>query len=116
MVAVNGTPVRLAGTLETSLLRLTQEAVANAAKHSGAKRIEVKLDYDEESIRLSVRDDGCGFDPLATTVLAGHFGMSGMRERAEKIAGRLSINSAPGKGTEIEVHVPRLEFPTPVEA
>jgi signal transduction histidine kinase len=63
-----------------------------------------------------VRDDGCGFDPLATTVLAGHFGMSGMRERAEKIAGRLSINSAPGKGTEIEVHVPRLEFPTPVEA
>jgi signal transduction histidine kinase len=39
-----------------------------------------------------------------------------MRERAEKIAGRLSINSAPGKGTEIEVHVPRLEFPTPVEA
>jgi signal transduction histidine kinase len=116
MVAVNGTPVRLAGTLETSLLRLTQEAVANAAKHSGARRIEVKLDYDEESIRLSVRDDGCGFDPLATTVLAGHFGMSGMRERAEKIAGRLSINSAPGKGTEIEVHVPRLEFPTPVEA
>jgi signal transduction histidine kinase len=116
MVAVNGTPVRLAGTLETSLLRLTQEAVANAAKHSGAKRIEVKLDYDEESIRLSVRDNGCGFDPLATTVLAGHFGMSGMRERAEKIAGRLSINSAPGKGTEIEVHVPRLEFPTPVEA
>jgi signal transduction histidine kinase len=116
MVAVNGTPVRLAGTLETSLLRLTQEAVANAAKHSGARRIEVKLDYDEESIRLSVRDDGCGFDPLATTVLAGHFGISGMRERAEKIAGRLSINSAPGKGTEIEVHVPRLEFPTPVEA
>jgi signal transduction histidine kinase len=116
MVAVNGTPVRLAGTLETSLLRLTQEAVANAAKHSGARRIEVKLDYDEESIRLSVRDDGCGFDPLATTVLAGHFGISGMRERAEKIAGRLSINSAPGKGTEIEVHVPKLEFPTPVEA
>jgi len=116
IVAVNGTPMRLAGTLETSLLRLTQEAVANAAKHSGAKRIEVKLDYDEECIRLSVRDDGCGFDPTAMTALGGHFGLSGMRERAEKVAGRLRINSAPGKGTEIEVHVPRLEFPTPVEA
>lgn len=115
VVAVNGEPVRLAGTLETSLLRLAQEAVANAAKHSGAKHIEVRLDYDEESIHLSVRDDGSGFDPTAMTALAGHFGLSGMRERAEKVAGRLSINSAPGKGTEIEVHVPQLEFPTPVE-
>ncbi len=116
IVAVNGTPMRLVGTLETSLLRLTQEAVANAAKHSGAKRIEVRLDYNEESIHLSVRDDGSGFDPTAMTALAGHFGLSGMRERAEKVAGRLRINSAPGKGTEIEVHVPQLEFPTPVDA
>ncbi len=116
VVAVNGTPVRLAGTLETNLLRLTQEAVANAAKHSGAKKIEVTLDYDEESIRLSIRDDGSGFEPTAMTALTGHFGLSGMRERAEKVAGRLRIHTSPGKGTEIEVYVPRLEFPTPVEA
>lgn len=116
VVAVNGTPIRLAGTLETNLLRLTQEAVANAAKHSGAKKIEVTLDYDEESIRLSIRDDGSGFEPNRMTALAGHFGLSGMRERAEKVAGRLSIRTSLGKGTEIEVYVPRLEFPTPVEA
>jgi signal transduction histidine kinase len=116
IVAVNGTPMRLSGTLETNLLRLVQEAVANAAKHARATRIEVKLDYDEETIRLIVRDDGTGFDPAAMTALAGHFGLSGMRERAEKMAGRLRIHSAPGKGTEIEVHVPHLEFPTPLEA
>ncbi len=116
IVAVNGTPARLAGTLETNLLRLVQEAVANAAKHARAKRIEVRLDYEQESIRLSVRDDGSGFDPAAMTVLAGHFGLSGMRERAEKMAGRLRIHSAPGKGTEVEVHVPQPEFPTPTDA
>lgn len=116
VIIVNGNPTRLAGTLETHLLRLAQEAVANAAKHSGAKRIEVLLDYDEESVRLTVRDDGSGFDPQAMTALTGHFGLSGMRERAEKVAGRLRINSAPGKGTEVEVFVPQLEFPTPVEA
>jgi len=116
VVSMTGTPVRLAGTLELNLLRLTQEAVANAAHHSGAKRIDVRIEYDDECIRLSVRDDGCGFDPAARSALSGHFGLSGMRERAEKIAGRLRIHSVPGKGTEVEVHVPRLEFPTPAGA
>lgn len=116
VVSLTGTPVRLAGTVETNLLRLTQEAVANAAHHSGAQRIEVRIEYDDESVRLSVRDNGCGFDPAAMTALSGHFGLSGMRERAEKISGRLRIHSVPGRGTEVEVQVPRLEFPTPAGA
>ncbi|GEP42186.1 sensor histidine kinase [Brevifollis gellanilyticus] len=116
VVSVVGIPVRLAGTVETNLLRFTQEAVANAAHHSGAKRIDVRLEYHDESVRLSVRDNGCGFDPAAMTALDGHFGLSGMRERAEKISGRLRIHSVPGQGTEVEVSVPCVEFPAPASA
>lgn len=112
-VITSGPPARLAGTVETNLLRLAQEAVANAAQHSGAKHITVSLKYDDEFMRLIITDDGCGFDPAAVTTLSGHFGLSGMSERAEKVSGLLSIRSTPGQGTEIELHLPRLEFPTP---
>lgn len=112
-VITTGSPVRLAGTLETNLLRFAQEAVANAAQHSGASHIAVSLEYDDEFMRLIIRDDGRGFDPAAVTALAGHFGLSGMRERAEKASGHFSIRSTDGQGTEVELHLPRLEFPTP---
>lgn len=115
-VVTTGIPQRLAGTLETNVLRFAQEAVANAAQHSGAARIIVTLDYDDEFVRLIIRDDGCGFDPAAVTALSGHFGLSGMRERAEKVSGHFSIRSTPGQGTEVELLLPRLEFPTPVSS
>lgn len=103
---VTGTPVRLSGTVETHLLRIAQEAVANAAHHSGATTISLHLAYEGSIVSVDVRDDGRGFDPGSMLAQAGHFGLSGMRERADKIAGQLLIESNPGQGTRIRVQVP----------
>lgn len=100
-----GTPTRLAGTTETALLRLAQEAVSNAGKHSKAQNIELRLAYETDQVSLEVRDDGCGFDLEAASAEPGHFGLSGMRERAEKLGGQLRIESQPGRGTCVSVSV-----------
>ncbi|MBL9145107.1 MAG: sensor histidine kinase [Verrucomicrobiaceae bacterium] len=103
---VTGTPVRLPGTTETHLLRIAQEAVANAAHHSGAKTISLHLAYGTDFVTLEVCDDGRGFDPASKQAEVGHFGLSGMKERADKIAAHLHIESRPGQGTRIRVQVP----------
>ena len=74
----------------------------NAFRHAGASRIEVQLSYGEKSFELRVRDDGKGIDPkfLTDEGPAGHFGLRGMRERAQQIGGKLTVWSAPGSGTE----------------
>ena len=94
--------------VETNLLRIGQEAINNAVKHAQAKRVEVALNFDTNNVRLSVRDDGRGFDPKAQ-IADGHFGLIGMRERAEQIGGVLSIESANERGTQIAVDVPLNE-------
>jgi signal transduction histidine kinase len=94
--------------VETNLLRIGQEAINNAVKHARAKRIEVGLNFDTRNVRLSVRDDGRGFDPREQ-IADGHFGLLGMRERAEQIGGVLSIDSTPERGTQIAVDVPLNE-------
>ncbi len=91
--------------VETNLLRIGQEAINNAVKHAGANRIDVGLNFDVRNVRLSVRDNGRGFDS-AGQVADGHFGLIGMRERAEQIGGQLSINSGLDRGTEIAIDVP----------
>jgi signal transduction histidine kinase len=80
--------------------------VANALKHSHATRIELTLAYQPDKVRLRVNDDGIGFvaDKNAA-VYGGHFGLLDMSERTEKIGGSLSLNSVPGRGTEIIVEV-----------
>jgi signal transduction histidine kinase len=80
----------------------------NAFQHAQAKQIEVELRYDEQQLRLRVRDDGKGIDlkVLSQGGREGHFGMHGMRERAQLIGGKLTVWSAPDSGTEIEVSVP----------
>lgn len=113
-VEITGTPVRLSGTLETNLLRIAQEAVANASHHAAARRIDITLDYTPHHVTLVVRDDGCGFDPAtATSAEDGHFGLSGMKERVEKIAGRLQIESKAGEGTSVSVTAPAIAFASP---
>jgi signal transduction histidine kinase/ligand-binding sensor domain-containing protein len=94
--------------VETNLLRIGQEAINNAVKHARANRIEVGLNFDTRNVRLSVRDNGSGFDPNEQ-IADGHFGLLGMRERAEQIGGVLSIDSAPERGTQIAVEVPLNE-------
>lgn len=101
-----GTPEKLPTLTEHNLLRIAQEALANAFKHSGAKKIVVSLDYEADKVRLAIRDDGAGFDiKTARTAKGGHFGLLNMRERAEKIGARFSLVSRPGTGTEIAVVV-----------
>jgi signal transduction histidine kinase len=104
---LEGTPRRLAGIMEHHLLRMGQEAIANAVRHAQASRIEVRVRYDEREVVLEVKDDGRGFDPSeALATAAGHFGLLGLRERANKLQGRLRIESKSGAGTLISVTVP----------
>jgi signal transduction histidine kinase len=101
-----GVPRKLPAVAEHNLLRVAQEAIANALKHSGAKQIMVVLEYEPSQMQLRISDDGRGFD-IATAGQAsnGHFGLLDMRERAEKIGARFSVASRPGHGTEILIHI-----------
>lgn len=106
-VQVIGTPRRLNPVTEKNLLRIFQEAMANAVKHAGAQTIEVELRYSTDDLVLWVRDDGSGFDTEKIIPLGvGHYGLTGMRERAERIGGRLTLKSELGRGTELLVEVP----------
>jgi ligand-binding sensor domain-containing protein/two-component sensor histidine kinase len=93
--------------VEQNVLRITQEAVANAVKHSGAKHIRIWLRVEARRLQLSVKDDGRGFElPAAFSTTGEHFGLLGMRERAERLGGELILLSEPNKGTEVAVSVP----------
>jgi nitrate/nitrite-specific signal transduction histidine kinase len=97
---------RLPGVVEQELFRIAQEALSNAMKHAGAKRIVVELTIGSEQVALCVTDDGRGFDPESLPTHRRAFGLTGMRERAELLRGRFDILSRPGVGTKIEVCVP----------
>ncbi len=104
---ISGTPRPLPSRIESHLLRIGQEATTNAVKHAQGKLIRLELRYEPQSVQLSIQDDGLGFDAAnATSSEAGHFGLLGMRERAEKIGGTITVLSTPGAGTRIHVTVP----------
>ena len=84
---------------EQALFRVAQEALANVARHSGAKEAEVDLIYTPDTLSLQVSDDGRGFDPAQDP--GEGFGLESMRERASRLGGRVDVESAPGKGTRI---------------
>lgn len=101
---IQGTPVRLPRPIEMNLLRIGQEAVANAVKHGQAKQISVELRYAPESVCLRVCDDGTGFE-VDQASPTGHFGLLDMRERAQSMGSHLEIRSEPGRGAQISVEV-----------
>jgi signal transduction histidine kinase/ligand-binding sensor domain-containing protein len=107
-VQVEGTPRNLDPILRDEVYRIAAEALRNAFRHAQARRIEVEIRYDERQLRVRVRDDGKGIDPkfLGEQERAGHWGLNGMRERAEAVGGILAVWSEVDSGTEVEVAIP----------
>jgi signal transduction histidine kinase len=105
VVDVSGPLQPLPVSVEANLLRIGQEAVNNAVRHSQATHIRVALNFDTRSVQLIISDDGCGFD-TSNQIADGHFGLIGMRERADEIGGVLTIQSAEQRGTQITIDVP----------
>jgi signal transduction histidine kinase/ligand-binding sensor domain-containing protein len=109
-VGVQGTPQALHPLVRDETFRIAGEALRNAFRHAEAKQIEVEIHYDERQLLVRVLDDGKGMDPevLRTGAKPGHFGLSGMRERAELVGGKLSVRSGVEKGTQVEFSAPAL--------
>jgi signal transduction histidine kinase len=108
LVEVEGTPQDLHPILRDEIYRIAGEALRNAFRHARARRIEVEIQYNERELRLRIRDDGSGIGPsiLSHEGRAGHWGLTGMRERAESIGGQMDLWSELGAGTEVELRIP----------
>jgi len=106
-VIVEGTRRQLHPIIRDEAYRIGREALANAFRHSRANKIEIELDYSAKQLRILVRDDGTGIDPeVLQSGREGHWGLAGMRERAESIGARLKVWSRTNAGTEIELLIP----------
>ncbi|WP_062514290.1 sensor histidine kinase [Halobacillus sp. KGW1] len=99
-----GSEERLESKYEVALFRLIQEAVQNAVKHAEAKEVKVKIEIQPYAATIIVKDDGKGFDPSAKKEKS--FGLVGMRERVDMLEGDLHIDSSPGEGTIVTIHLP----------
>jgi len=109
-VVVEGRKRQLKAALCDEIYRIGREAIVNAYLHSHANRIEAEVEYRSSGLRIAVRDNGCGIDPQLLR-RSGHWGLQGMRERAERIGAQLRILSKVARGTEVELCVPsRVAF------
>jgi signal transduction histidine kinase len=100
---------RLPLAVEDALYRIAQEALHNIVKHARAQTVRIELGRDGAEAILRIADDGVGFDPA--DVADGHLGLAGVRARAERFGGRLEVDAAPGRGTEIRVAIPLTSEP-----
>ena len=96
-------PERHTSELETAIYRIVQESLTNASKHGDAKQAVVTVEEDESVVRVTIQDDGRGFDTIAKS---NGFGLLGMHERAELLQGTLEIQSTPGQGTTVKAVLP----------
>jgi len=106
----NGPAVRLPASMNHHLIRIVQESITNAIRHGNAGNICITLHYQPEHVIVSVEDDGSGFVVDAVIQNQHQLGLRGMQSRAERIKGKLSIESTIGKGTRIEVKIPSKAF------
>jgi signal transduction histidine kinase len=98
---------RLPPEVEIALFRICQETMNNIARHARAESVLIQLGAEGDDIVIDIEDDGVGFDPAGPAKKdRPHYGLLGIRERAELLGGRASVESAPGKGTRVEVRVP----------
>jgi signal transduction histidine kinase len=103
---VEGPPIRITGQPATNCFRIMQEALNNAAKHSGTKRAEIHAIFRPDSLTLSVRDFGRGIPPVNNKSDKPGLGLIAMRERTELLNGRLQVISAPNAGTTVTITMP----------
>ena len=112
-LAIKGRPRPLDPLARDAVYQISREALANTFRHAQARRVEVDIEYSRDELIVRVRDDGCGIAPhIVEDGRSGHFGLSGMRERAERIGALLRLWSRVGAGTEVEIHMPaKTAFP-----
>ena len=103
--ALHGEECTLDDMRATAIFRVVQESLTNIAKHAQATQVQVTLQFDPDEVSVSVQDNGLGFEP-AKVSRRGHFGLLGMRERVLALHGQIELDSAPGEGTRIAIHVP----------
>ncbi len=107
LVATEGVPRVLRPLVRDEAYLIAREAIINAFRHAHATKIEVEVDYVSRNFRVTVRDNGCGIGAqVLKTGREGHWGLAGMRERAEKVGGGLEVSSGINAGTEVELSVP----------
>lgn len=113
-LTVFGDPIRLAQRPSINVYRVVQEALHNTGAHAGAARVDVIVVFAPRTLKLTVIDDGRGFDLAAVRQQRdGHFGLLGMEERAESLGGTLTLESTPDQGTKIEFSIPLQGKPEP---
>jgi len=106
-IQFTGTYRALPQNVESELLKIAMEAVANVLQHAGATHLDIQVQYEIKRLRMKIEDNGVGLSSdLADTTPAGHFGVIGMRERAQAIGGTFTMTSAPTEGTKITVELP----------
>jgi signal transduction histidine kinase len=105
---MKGRPDGLAASTEDNLLLVAREALLNALRHAGPTRIDLDLHYSRGSLEMKITDNGCGFAPVAPSEGGGgkHYGLIGMRERAESLGGSLCVTSDSRRGTVIGLKIP----------
>lgn len=103
---ITGDPIPLHPDIEVTLLRATQEALANIRKHAQATAVQITLSYIDDVVVLDVQDNGVAFAGAAASPLSGGYGLQAMRERAEQCGGSVTLESEPGEGTTVTVSIP----------
>lgn len=103
-LSVSGNPPVMTSDTESNLLRIAQEAITNAIKHSGGTEVQVRLRIEPDVLKLTIEDDGAGFDPHMPNLNRG-FGLVSMHERADRIGGELTILTQPGSGTKVHLFI-----------
>jgi len=97
--------------VQYNLLRIAQEAITNAVKHAEGEKLKISLSLQDQTLMLSIEDDGRGFSTVHRQTPAGHYGLIGMRERAHQIQAAFHLDSHPGRGTRVKVVLPVKSIP-----
>jgi len=110
-IQVHGTPYQLRPTAQIAVYRIVQEAITNAFQHAEATSIDMSIHFSPQQLSIKISDDGEGFDvqQVMQMPLACHYGLIGMRERAQSVGGYLVVKSDPGKGSQVTLEIPGKE-------